>query len=463
MNISSSTQHPQYAGASLPLSAVKEPEVEDPSTTARHSKPSYTVLQAAQQITREDLRWPDRNGDGVTQIAVTFDKLAPGETAFNSVQKHQARLVMQSWADVTNVLFQEGIADPEGQLVFANSHNLTEDIGGWATLPGKDGKDGKDGKVLVNAKNKENYAPALHNDARLTQLHEVGHNIGLLHPGEYNGSGNNYRDHAVYAQDTRAYSAMSYFSAVESGHKTHGYYPSAPMRDDIAAAQRLYGANYKTRNTDTIYGFNANAGRDYYQLSRSTDPALFSVWDGGGVDTLDFSKYKQNQVIDLRPEAFSNVGGLVGNVSIAKGVTLENAVGGAGNDVIIGNHADNVLKGGAGADHLRGAEGADTFAYEDANDSTLSAPDFIVDFVSGRDKIDVSTLLSKAAIDKLTFVKRLSGKAGETFLDYNRTSNQSRLAIDLTGNGRFDFFVRSYGPINSPDIITKAVDAQRYT
>ena len=429
----------------------------DPSTATWHTKPSYTVDQAAHQITRNNLRWPDRNGDGVTQIAVTYDKLAPGETAFNAVQKHQARLVMQSWADVANVSFQEGIADPEGLLAFANSQNLEAGLAGSAMLPGQQGK------VLVNAKAKKNFAPALHNYARATLLHEIGHSIGLLHPAEYDGPGKNYRDHAVYAQDTDAYSVMSYFSATESGHNTHSYNPAAPMRDDIAAAQRLYGANYKTRNTDTTYGFNSNAGRDHYQLDRSADPALFCVWDGGGVDTLDFSKYKQNQVINLRPEALSNVGGLVGNVSIAKGVTLENAIGGSGNDVIIGNHADNMIKGGAGADHLRGAEGADTFVYDDANDSTLSAPDFIVDFVSGRDKIDISTLLSKAAIDKLTFVKRLSGKAGETFLDYNRTSNQSRLAIDLTGTGRFDFFVRSYGPINSPDIITNAAHAQRYT
>lgn len=453
MNISSSTQHPQYAGASLP----QEPEVEDPSTAARHTKPSYTVLQAAQQITRNDLRWSDRNGDGVTQISVSFDKLAPGETAFNAVQKHQARLVMQSWADVANVTFQEGIAEPEGLLAFANSQNVDDGIAGWTMLPGQVGK------VLVNSKYKDHAAPALHNYPRGTLLHEVGHRIGLLHPGDYNGVGMNYRDHAEYAQDTESYSVMSYFRAAESGHNIAGCSPSAPMRDDIAAVQRLYGSNYQTRNTDTTYGFNSNAGRDYYQLDRPRGVALFCVWDGGGVDTLDFSKYKQNQLINLRAEELSNVGGLEGNVSIARGVTVENAIGGSGNDVIIGNHADNVIKGGAGADHLRGAEGADTFVYDDANDSTLSAPDFIVDFVSGSDKIDISTLLSKAGIDKLTFVRQLSGKAGETFLDYNRSKNQSTLAIDLTGKGRFDFFVKSYGPINPPDLITKAAGAQHYT
>ena len=38
-------------------------------------------------------------------------------------------------------------------------------------------------------------------------------------------------------------------------------YASAPLMDDIAAAQRLYGANMTTRTGDTTYGFNATAGK----------------------------------------------------------------------------------------------------------------------------------------------------------------------------------------------------------
>ena len=52
-------------------------------------------------------------------------------------------------------------------------------------------------------------------------------------------------------------------------------------------------------------------------------------------------------------------GGLVGNVSIAKGVTVENAIGGSGSDLLIGNGVSNELKGGAGNDILFGAGGAD--------------------------------------------------------------------------------------------------------
>ncbi len=57
--------------------------------------------------------------------------------------------------------------------------------------------------------------------------------------------------------------------------------------------------------------------------------------------------YTANQRINLNEKSFSDVGGLKGNASIAAGVTIENAIGGSGNDVIVGNAANNVLKGGA--------------------------------------------------------------------------------------------------------------------
>ena len=424
----------------------------DPSES-NVDKPSFTVDQAARQITRTGHRWFDANRDGITQISYSFNKHARGHTAFNATQKEQARRSMQSWEDVANVSFQEGSRRPEGLLAFSNSTDYEVAFGQYP---------GQEGKVLINPRFGTNTNPALHNHGRMTLTHEIGHNLGLLHPGTYNFGNPNYPDHALYAQDTRAYSVMSYFDAPEAGKHFNGKLPSAPMMDDIAAAQRVYGANNTTRNSDTTYGFNSNAGRDYLELNSRHDTALFCVWDGGGVDTLDFSKYHQNQTINLRAESFSDVGGLVGNVSIAKGVTLENAIGGSGHDSIIGNQANNVLKGGAGADRLRGAGGADTFAYDNASDSTPEYPDQIMDFVTGVDRIDLSNLLGNAGVDALRFVRRLTGKPGEAILDYNRTTNLSRLAIDLTGNGRFDFFLKAYGPINVPDIITANPGRQRY-
>jgi serralysin len=130
--------------------------------------------------------------------------------------------------------------------------------------------------------------------------------------------------------------------------------------DDISAAQRLYGVNTTTRTGDTIYGFNSNTGRLWYSASNELSALVFCAWDAGGIDTFDFSGYLNNgQIIDLRQGCFSSVGGLVGNVSIALGAVIENAIGGQGSDTFRGNSADNRFTPNAGTDVVDGGLGTD--------------------------------------------------------------------------------------------------------
>src|SRR3546814_17209784 len=51
--------------------------------------------------------------------------------------------------------------------------------------------------------------------------------------------------------------------------------------------------------------------------------------------------------------------GIHGGFTIANAVTIENAVGGSGNDTLTGNEASNVLSGGVGNDGLAGGAGTD--------------------------------------------------------------------------------------------------------
>ena len=181
------------------------------------------------------------------------------------------------------------------------------------------------------------------------------------------------------------------------------------------------------------------------------------IWDGAGNDTLDVSGYRSNQVINLKAGAFSDIGGLRGNVSIARGCTIENAVGGAGHDALIGNEANNRLTGGLGADQIRGGGGADTFVYNDARDSTPEQPDTLMDFTSGTDKIDVSRALQKARVSGLNFVQAFSGKEGETLLTYDPATGKGSVSIDLNGNGRADLLIKTHGQVKPEDIVQSDV------
>ncbi|MCR4540395.1 M10 family metallopeptidase C-terminal domain-containing protein [Pseudomonas sp. 18.1.10] len=350
---------------------------------------------------------------------------------------------MTSWSDVANLQFTENGGPAEGRVTFGISSSVRTAHGTYPTPGGRGG-----GETLYNPRMA----------SRVVMTHEIGHALGLKHPGHYNGEA--WESQRVYAQDSTAHTVMSYFGDQSSG-KWLGAKPLAPMMDDIAAIQKKYGVNHQTRKEDNTYGFNSNTQRDYYTLNSARDSLIACIWDGDGNDTLDVSGYQSNQVINLKAGAFSDIGGLKGNVSIARGCTIENAIGGAGPDAMIGNDADNRLTGGPGADQKLGGGGADTFVYTDARDSTPEQPDTLMDFTSGTDKIDVSGALQKAHAPALSFVQAFSGKAGETVLAYDESTGKGSVTIDLNGNGRADLLIKTHGQVK-PDDIVQTVAGSRY-
>jgi Ca2+-binding RTX toxin-like protein len=213
-----------------------------------------------------------------------------------------------------------------------------------------------------------------------TYVHEIGHTLGLTHPGAYDNDGteHTYEADAGYAEDTQQYTVMSYFAAGAdgSGANYQGAYASTPMLHDILTIQALYGADMTTRTGDTVYGFNSTANRLVFDFEVNTKPVI-AIWDAGGIDTLDTSGFTQSQGIDLHAGAFSDVGGLMQNVAIAYNCNIENAIGGSGADVLIGNDLANRLEGrdgadefhsGAGFDAIFGGRGNDNYFVERADD-----------------------------------------------------------------------------------------------
>jgi serralysin len=202
---------------------------------------------------------------------------------------------------------------------------------------------------------------------------------------------------------------MSYTAPEEAWYDSGSWAISyTPMVLDVAALQFLYGA--QTYNeTDTTYSWD------------ETIPFGSTIWDSGGIDALDFSNFTLGHDISLVDGTSSTISfpvrdyntqtgwdvrQLPDNLTIAHGAEIENAIGGAGDDVIVGNELSNVLNGGLGNDTLTGGDEDDIFEFfADFGDDTISdfAPgsDLLRFFDSSNTFIPANLILAEAVGDDL--------------------------------------------------------------
>ena len=219
-----------------------------------------------------------------------------------------------------------------------------------------------------------------------TILHEIGHGLGLGHQGLYNASGT-YSLDADFTNDSWQSSMMSYFSQSDNTSVEAGFaFLSTPMVVDWIALDQIYAAQgFGITNAfqgDTTYGFNttisATTSRIFNQLAELIPFTAFTLVDGGGYDTLDFSRFFSNQLIDLRDSDksasnvySSNIAGNIGNLTITPGTIIEAAIGGSGNDTFRGNSANNKFNGGDGTDTLLVGGSPDDYSLSQSADSLI--------------------------------------------------------------------------------------------
>lgn len=343
-------------------------------------------------------RWNVKEKPGTsTTVTFSFMSQAPsyadeedqtGFQVFNETQKVATRQILEQISQQIGIDFVEvnDTATNFGQLRFGNN-SQGKVSAGYAYQPGLSDTAGD---LYINA----DSATAMNNlvpgsFSWSTLVHEIGHTLGLKHPGNYNAGETStpvVENLLASTEDSVRNTIMSYVEVPQGQERAFfGKY-------DMLALRFLYG------------GRSYHANDDVYRFTDADGNKLILINDSGGIDTIDVSGITQGKVtsIDVKTGAIlrqegvnislvagtdSSIGWVGGfssnggtstsgradqNISIDYASLIENVIGSRYDDIIVGNQLDNRIEGGLGADTIDGGLGTDTTVFAgNRNDYSL--------------------------------------------------------------------------------------------
>ena len=167
----------------------------------------------------------------------TFTKASAAEMA-------AVQTILQLWSDVANVSFapvNPGGYTDSATILIGNYSDGGDGAGAFAFYPGSTAGTAAEGDLWLNLRSVSTSSLPVGSYSFFTIIHELGHALGLSHPGDYNaapGVSITYANSAQFVQDSQQYSVMSYFGGSATGENP-GIFATAntPMMFDIYELQ----------------------------------------------------------------------------------------------------------------------------------------------------------------------------------------------------------------------------------